>query len=268
MQLFEIVLFSIICVCLAVILYYRLLKPELAKREPEPAALDYARSFFPVLLIVFLLRGFVVEPFRIPSGSMLSNLEVGDFILVNKFSYGIRLPIFQNKIIDTGQPDRGDVVVFRYPPNPKQNYIKRLIGLPGDVVKYNDATKQLYINGQLVKKEKQGKYQAYGAKHQHDEFTQTIARRDGSLVEFPILNIGRGHPLSSSDSWVVPEGHYFVMGDNRDNSADSRSRNFTFVPDENVVGKAFFVWMHINFAGDGFKLSRIGTNIEAVEVDN
>ena len=266
MKVFEIVLFSIICLCLVVLAYYRFVKPELAKRDPEPVALDYARSFFPVLLLVFLLRGFIAEPFRIPSGSMLSNLEIGDFILVNKFSYGVRLPILQNKILDTGTPDRGDVVVFRYPPDPSQNYIKRMIGLPGDVVRYDNGTKSLYINNKLVGKTEDGRYKAYGADYEHYKFTQTIERADGTLVEFPILNVGAGFAGASSRSWVVPEGHYFVMGDNRDNSADSRSRNFTFVPDENLVGRAFFIWMHINFDGDGFDFSRIGEEIEAVEV--
>ncbi len=266
MKIFEIVLFSIICLCLVVMAYYRFVKPELAKGAVEPVPLDYARSFFPVLLLVFLLRGFIAEPFRIPSGSMLSNLEIGDFILVNKFSYGVRLPILHNKILDTGNPDRGDIVVFRYPPNPSQNYIKRMIGLPGDVVRYDFASKNLYVNDKLVSKTADGRYKAYGKDYEHYKFTQTIERSDGSRVKFPILNLGGSYASASSRSWVVPEGHYFVMGDNRDNSADSRSGDFTFVPNENLVGRAFFIWMHINFDGDGVDFSRIGEEIEALEV--
>lgn len=276
MKIFEIALFSIICLCVLVMMYYRFIKPELAKRTPEPVALDYARSFFPVLLLVFLLRSFVAEPFRIPSGSMLSNLEIGDFILVNKFSYGIRLPIVHKKVIETGQPDRGDIMVFRYPPDPSQNYIKRVIGLPGDVIRYDYSRKSLYVNGQKVEKSPNGTYQAHGARYLHNSFSQTIERSDGVKTSFPILNVGSGRAGAPSRTWTVPDGAYFVMGDNRDNSADSRSGNFTFVPDENIVGRAFFIWMHFGFdrkdregntiEGDGFKPSRIGDNIQAVEV--
>ncbi len=276
MKIFEIVLFSVICLCLVVIAYYRFVKPELAKREPEPVALDYARSFFPVLLIVFLLRSFVAEPFRIPSGSMLSNLEIGDFILVNKFSYGIRLPILHEKVMEIGKPDRGDIMVFRYPPDPSQNYIKRVIGLPGDTVRYDYSSKSLFVNNEKVEKASDGTYQAFGAPYAQSKFSQTIVRSDGVKTTFPILNTGVGRFGGGAKSWVVPEGNYFVMGDNRDNSQDSRSGRFTFVPDENVVGKAFFIWMHIGFdrktpdgrviEGDGFKPSRIGENIQAIKV--
>ncbi len=286
MKIFEIGLFSVICLCLVILAYYRFISPEAAKRRPEPIALDYARSFFPVLALVFVLRSFVAEPFRIPSGSMLSNLEVGDFILVNKYAYGIRLPILQNKVIETGEPDRGDIVVFRYPPEPDKNYIKRLIGLPGDTVTYDEDAKKLFINGTLVEKTPAGTYQAYGSKVESSKFMQTIERSDGTRVRFPILNapappegykyIGRS---SGTKSWKVPEGQYFMMGDNRDNSADGRA--FGYVPDENVVGRAFFIWMHYGFdrsikqngtvvgeiPGDGLKLSRIGDNITAEDVD-
>lgn len=282
MKSFEIGLFSVICLCAVVLVYCKFVKPELSKREPEPVILDYARSFFPVLLLVFLLRSFIAEPFRIPSGSMLSNLEIGDFILVNKFAYGIRLPILQKKVIDTDMPDRGDIVVFRYPPNPSQNYIKRLIGLPGDTVTYDYATKSLSVNGDVVTKLSNGRYQQYGADFNYQKFTQIIEQSDGTKVQFPILNFdqafsNRGQRNRGQKSWVVPQDQYFVMGDNRDNSADSRSNNFTFVPDENIVGEAFFVWMHYGFdyeprpglkvEGDGFNFSRIGANIKAVPVE-
>ena len=274
-------MFAVICICGSIMAYFRWLKPELAKLDPEPVALDYARSFFPVLLLVFLLRGFIAEPFRIPSGSMLSNLEVGDFILVNKFTYGIRLPILQTKVLEMNSPDRGDIVVFRYPLDPSQNYIKRLIGVPGDRIAYDYSSKSLFVNGERVQKIEDGTYLPFGSQSHIQKFKQRINRVDGTTVEFPILNAPA--PPSAFRSlfskrleWVVPEGHYFVMGDNRDNSLDSRSQKnsrskglrggFTFVPDENIVGKAFFVWLHMSFGGDGFKPSRIGTDITAQEV--
>lgn len=280
MKVFEIGLFSIICLCAVILAYYKFVKPELAKRDPEPLALDYARSFFPVLLLVFLLRSFIAEPFRIPSGSMLSNLEIGDFILVNKFAYGIRLPIIHKKIIETGSPDRGDIVVFRYPPAPDQNYIKRLIGLPGDVVTYDYRSKQLAVNGQILEKKLGEDYFPFGSEVPHKMFTQTITRSDGDKVSFPILNFAVNFSSGNGKrSWTVPDGHFFVMGDNRDNSQDGRK--FGYVPDQNVVGKAFFIWMHYGFSrdardqfgnklvipGDGFKPSRIGHKITADKVE-
>ncbi|TNE83597.1 MAG: signal peptidase I [Gammaproteobacteria bacterium] len=195
----------------------------------EPWLVDLSRSFFPVLAIVLILRSFLVEPFQIPSGSMLPTLEVGDFILVNKFAYGLRLPVAGTKVVDLGEPERGDVMVFKYPEDRKTNYIKRVIGLPGDHVRYRN--KQLYVNNELVVSD-------FVAKLPPVEL-----RREqlGSVDHDIYLTMGR-QSGSGEGEWVVPEGHYFVMGDNRDNSNDSRY--WGTVPDELVVGKAFAIWMH------------------------
>jgi len=264
---FELILFLAVIASGVILLIFKFVLTEQAKAIPEPVLLDYARSFFPVLLIVFLLRSFVVEPFRIPSGSMLPTLEIGDFILVNKFSYGVKLPIIHKEIIDLGDPDRGDVVVFRYPGDNKTSYIKRLIGLPGDTIEYRN--RQLYVNGTAVKTEYVDGYIPAGETQADDQFLQTIETSeivDGSSVQVEFSKLLSKHQGSRSNytgSWTVPEGHYFMMGDNRDNSADSRA--WGYLPDENVVGKAFFVWFHWNTKknGDGLELSRIGTNIEA-----
>ncbi|HEX7045081.1 MAG TPA: signal peptidase I [Burkholderiales bacterium] len=208
---------------------------EAARRAArEPLYVEYARAFFPVILVVFVLRSFVVEPFRIPSGSMLPSLLVGDFILVNKFSYGIRLPIINTKVLDLGAPARGDVAVFRFPRDESINYIKRVIGLPGDRIRYEG--KRLYINGELVP---QGQPTAYTVQH-NGEVLYEAARMTERLggVEHAILVSATPDP--SSREYVVPPGHYFVMGDNRDHSNDSRY--WGFVPEENLVGKAFLIW--------------------------
>ena len=199
---------------------------------------DYLGSFFPVLLIVFVLRSFIAEPFRIPSGSMLPTLHIGDFILVNKYSYGIRLPVANKKVLPVSTPERGDVVVFRYPKDESINFIKRLIGLPGDQIEYQN--KRLTINGEQVDVEKVG------------EFSGLEAGEPGLLAEmlteqFPdnthnILWDEGGH--TGELSFTVPEGQYFVMGDNRDHSNDSRY--WGFVDDELLVGKAFFIWFNYN----------------------
>lgn len=266
--MFELILFIAVVVFGITLLAYRFVFKEQAKRQPEPVLLDYARSFFPVLLIVFLLRGFVVEPFRIPSGSMLPTLEIGDFILVNKFAYGVRLPILHSKVIEVADPERGDVVVFRYPGDNKTSYIKRLIGLPGDTIEYRN--RQLYVNGNVIKSEYAGDYIPTGESHAHDQFSQTVSTTDqtNELVQFStLLEKRKGLNSRDSKSWLVPQGHYFMMGDNRDNSADSRS--WGFLPDKNVVGKAFFVWFHWNTQdkGDGIQLSRVGTSIKANKLE-
>lgn len=232
----------------------------------EPWWVEYAKSFFPVILAVFLLRSFLVEPFKIPSGSMIPTLHVGDFILVNKFTYGIRLPIIGKKVIAVDNPKRGDVMVFHYPENPSVDYIKRVVGLPGDVIVYRG--KQLLVNGELQQQKSEGEYNYVegGLSFVHTErYSENLSGHAhpvlinpdmpsvhlGSVAEFPLHD-----QCSYSEKEVrctVPAGHYFMMGDNRDNSRDSRY--WGFVPDNLIVGKAFFIWM--NF-GD---LKRIGMSI-------
>ena len=205
----------------------------------QPAWLEYTASFFPVILLVFLLRSFLYEPFRIPSGSMLPTLEVGDLILVNKYEYGIRLPVINKKVIDVGQPARGDVMVFRFPLNPSQDYIKRVVGLPGDRIEY--FNKRLKINGEYYL--------------QFEEKLGTVKHRV-IVSESAPPGLGGGYPNThpgacqysgSGIVCTVPQGHYFMMGDNRDNSEDSRF--WGFVPDENIVGRAFLIWMNFGNIG-------------------
>lgn len=219
----------------------------------EPVLVEYARSLFPVILAVLVLRSFLVEPFRIPSGSMMPTLLVGDFILVNKFAYGVRLPVINRKIIDVGEPERGDVMVFRYPKDPSIDYIKRVIGLPGDRVAY--YKKQLFINGQPVTQQRQESYAGVGA---------GVSMSGAQLLQEDLLGVqhdiliddGKG---SLEGEFTVPQGQYFVMGDNRDNSNDSRY--WGFVPEENLVGKAFMVWMNWDSQADGVAWERLGSSI-------
>ncbi|WP_439859328.1 signal peptidase I [Pseudomonas sp. MBLB4136] len=209
----------------------------------EPLLVEYGKSFFPVLAIVLVLRSFLVEPFQIPSGSMKPTLEVGDFILVNKFAYGIRLPVLDTKIIDVADPQRGDVMVFRYPSDPNINYIKRVVGLAGDHVRYS-SDKRLFVNGKPVAEQLLGEEPgSLGSVALYQE-------RLGEM-EHLIRKEMRRYRVEPGREWVVPEGHYFMMGDNRDNSNDSRYWNdpnipkplLGMVPDRNIVGKAFAVWM-------------------------
>lgn len=199
----------------------------------EPVLVEYSKSFFPVLLIVFLLRGFIVEPFKIPSGSMLPSLYIGDFILVNKFAYGIRLPVLNMKVFETGGPERGDVAVFRYPRDPSLDYIKRIVGLPSDHIAYYN--KVLYVNGKPVKRSFSSQYDGPG-QEQANEYFEELADDGHAMLLMP------ARPNSLEGEWIVPEGMYFVMGDNRDNSNDSRV--WGPVPERNLVGKAFMIWMH------------------------
>jgi signal peptidase I len=220
----------------------------------EPMVVEYARSFFPVVLIVLLLRSFLAEPFRIPSASMMPTLLIGDFILVNKFTYGIRLPVFNTKIIEMGKPARGDIVVFRYPKDPTVDYIKRVIGLPGDKITYDN--KKLYVNDKPVNYKSLGTYQGVG---QGEDMTGAEQlQEDLTGIKHNILI---KHDSSSAEGvYVVPEGSYFVMGDNRDNSNDGRY--WGFVPEENLVGKAFFIWMSWDLDHNGVGFDRIGTVLQ------
>lgn len=204
---------------------------ELASKEP--ILVEYSKSFFPVLFIVFFLRSFLVEPFQIPSGSMIPTLEVGDFILVNKFAYGVRAPVLNNTIIQTGKPQRGDVMVFFPPHAPDTYYIKRVIGVPGDHITYNNHV--LTLNGKVIEEKLVAELPA-GA----PVLRMVTENIDGK--EFTAYKHLQPSRLSQHGSWVVPEGHYFMMGDNRDNSLDSRE--WGFVGEEAIVGKAFAVWMH------------------------
>ncbi len=223
---------------------------SLARDAQLPWLADYARSFFPIFLVVLLLRSFVVEPFRIPSGSMIPTLLIGDFILVNKFDYGIRLPVLNRKVIELGQPKRGDVVVFRYPLDPSTPFIKRIVGLPGDTVRYID--KVLFINDQRVESVSEGAY--VGVRSAASNAVAMMFKEHlGEIDHDVILTPEAGSP---NGEFKVPAGHYFVMGDNRDNSRDSRY--WGYVPDGNLVGRAFFIWMNWDSGPD---LKRIGSFI-------
>jgi len=225
----------------------------------EPIVVEYARSFFPVILIVLLFRSFVAEPFKIPSGSMMPTLLVGDFILVSKFSYGLRLPVLGTKILDTGEPHRGDVFVFRYPNpdhDPKkqgQDYIKRVIGLPGDVITYRN--KILYINGKEMPQVDVGPFVGSGDSGRRmagsEIFDEKMPRVTHEILKSSLLMPGR------EGTWRVPAGHYFAMGDNRDDSEDSRY--WGFVPEKDLIGRAFIIWMNWN---GGIDFKRIGTIIK------
>jgi signal peptidase I len=217
----------------------------------EPLLVEYARSFFPVVLIVLLLRSFIAEPFRIPSASMMPTLLIGDFILVNKFTYGLRLPVLNKKVIELNEPKRGDIVVFRYPRDPAVDYKKRVIGLPGDRIEYYD--KKLHINGAPINQISLGRYQGVG---QGVEMTgNEHLLEDLTGIEHSILI--RNAAASAEGVYVVPKGSYFVMGDNRDNSNDSRY--WGTVPEENLVGRAFFIWMNWDWQYKGVSFERIGT---------
>lgn len=218
----------------------------------EPVLVEYARSFFPVILIVLLLRSFVVEPFRIPSNSMMPTLLTGDFILVNKFAYGLRLPVVNLKLIPVGEPQHGDVVVFKYPIDGKTDYIKRVIGVPGDEVFYRDKT--IYLNGQPQGQMAIGRYTGVASGAVMTGAREAVENLGGvehhTLIRQGMPDLPPGCRELAGGPIKVPPGHYFVMGDNRDNSNDSRC--WGFVPEENLVGKAFAIWMHWDGEREGF----------------
>jgi signal peptidase I len=265
---FALILFSLLLLTGAIWLLDRFM---LSAKRPtgvvEPWWVEYAKSFFPVILIVFLLRSFLVEPFKIPSGSMIPTLHVGDFILVNRYTYGLRFPIINKKFIEINQPQRGDVMVFHYPKEPSTDYIKRVIGVPGDVLVYRN--KRLSINGKEQALQRDGDYNYVESELRfiHTErYNENLNGRLHAVLlnpEMPQVHLGgvesfpQHEQCSYSEEEVrctVPAGHYFMMGDNRDNSRDSRY--WGFVPDEMVVGKAFFIWM--NFG----EYKRVGISID------
>ena len=249
---FALILFVLLVVTGALWLLNRLVaRKRRGPGEPDPWWVEWGASFFPVILIVFLLRSFIVEPFKIPSGSMIPTLLVGDFILVNKFTYGIRLPVINKKIYEMNSPQRGDVMVFRYPPKPEMDYIKRVVGVPGDRVAYID--KRLTINGEAVETVADGEYLHTEKVYYSPRYKETLGGVEHRILieedapafvpgaeKFP----GRENCDYSRSGVVctVPAGHYFMMGDNRDRSSDSRV--WGFVPEANIVGKAFFIWFN------------------------
>lgn len=226
----------------------------------QPVWIEYSGSFFPVIALVFFLRSFLYEPFKIPSSSMLPTLFVGDLILVNKFEYGIRLPILNKKVVEVGNPQRGDVMVFKYPVDPTVDYIKRVVGVPGDKVIYRN--KRLLINGKTLSYQTMPDFLDEEHLNYSKQYTENLTgvshrilndEHAPAFVRDPFNFPKRENCTYDSEgfSCVVPEGHYFMMGDNRDNSLDSRY--WGFVPDQNIVGKAFFIWMNLG------NIKRIGS---------
>lgn len=244
------------------------------KIHPQPWWVENSVSIFPVIAFVLILRSFIYEPFQIPSGSMMPTLLVGDFILVEKYAYGLKDPVWHKQLVDTGKPERGDIIVFKYPLNPSVDYIKRVVGLPGDIVRYSEG-KQICIQN----KGEQGCQTVKQFNGRESEFVQNgvpliqmeekLGQVDHQILINPLRRDSVAHyqPRPGVNEWVVPEGHYFVMGDNRDNSADSRY--WGFVPEENLVGKAVGIWISFEFDRDadsvlpswiptGVRFSRIG----------
>jgi signal peptidase I len=220
-------------------------------------SVEYSKSFFPILLLVLVLRSFLFEPFTIPSSSMVPTLEISDYILVNKFTYGIRLPVIRTKVLDNNDPKRGDVMVF-FPPHDKRYFIKRVMGLPGDKIRYADN--QVYVNGKAVENHfiatqsgknlrDEDRCKFFNQKYQI--FDEVIEDKTHKMRKCTI-------PIAfpGDKTWTVPEGHYFMMGDNRDNSSDSR--DWGFVPEKNIVGKAFAIWMHWEGIPSLPSFSRVG----------
>lgn len=231
--------------------------PRRKADESEPVLVEYARSFFPIILLVLVIRSFIAEPFRIPSSSMLPTLHVGDFILVNKFAYGIRLPVINTKVFELGEPQRGDVIVFKYPKKDKDapdvDYIKRVVGLPGDKVGYFDKT--IYINDEPVSQQHLDvPVDLIGLISGNTELRQEqLGEHTHQILLDPKRRLVEGET-------VIPQGQYFVMGDNRDNSNDSRF--WGTVPEDNLIGKAFFIWMSWDWNNGGVIWKRLGQSID------
>lgn len=235
------------------------------KEAKEPVLVEYAKSLFPVVFFVLALRSFIAEPFRIPSGSMMPNLLIGDFILVNKFNYGIRLPVINKKIVAIGEPKRGDVFVFRYPgmgendPTAGTDYIKRVIGLPGDTISVEEN--RVSVNGVPFTYQEVGIFVGQGLSSDMTGskiIAETMPGKTHNMLELDGVPLG----YRNNNTWIVPEGHYFAMGDNRDRSADSRE--WGFVPEKNLVGRAMLIWLNCSgwVCSDSFNASRIGTKID------
>ena len=213
------------------------------KQLKESKVVEYSVSFFPVLAIVLVLRSFLYEPFQIPTGSMIPTLQVGDFILVNKYSYGVRLPVFGTKVVDVDEPKNGDVMVF-IPPHEKEYFIKRVVGVPGDKIRYQNKT--LYVNDQKQVLDFVSQYPPINPKYL--VYNESLGNIEHQIHRNPYMDSG-------VLEWQVPEGNYFMMGDNRDQSSDSRY--WGFVPEKNIVGKAIAVWLHKE---PGLKLPEIDKN--------
>lgn len=229
-------------------------KKRQRQHKEMPLLIDYARSFFPILLIVLGIRSFVIQPFRVPTGSLEPTVLPNDFVLVNQFAYGLRFPVWNKKILSIGEPKRGDIAVFRYPVNPHLDYIKRVIGLPGDHIEYKNKT--LTVNGQLMPQTFLDEGVDFEPPNSYVPVKLYQENLDGITH-----HIFRNPKVNNYETFDinVPQGHYFVMGDNRDNSLDSRA--WGFVPEENLVGKAFLIWF--SFGDDNYRIrwNRIGTTL-------
>lgn len=254
---FPLILTSVVCICgfitLLDILFFA---PKRRKNGVQMGkTIENARSFFPVLLIVLLIRSFIVQPYKVPTGSLEPTILPGDFIVVNQFTYGLRLPVLNKKIMQIGEPKTGDIALFRYPANPSINFVKRIIGLPGDHIIYKN--KQLTINGKVIDQEYLGMDldQEYSI-----PFPVTVKQENLNQVKHKIFINDQATSDNHDVDLVVPQGNYFVMGDNRDNSNDSRY--WGFVPEENLIGKGVFIWFSWDSQHKTIRWNRIGNKLQ------